>query len=216
MTVALPTLQVARLLLREYPVIIACDEVGRGAVAGPVAVGVAVLDADVVRHPMPTGLRDSKLVPARRRADVALRAGGWVRAHAVGWAGADEIDTVGIIRALGLAATRAIDRLAGVDVGRAVVLLDGNHDYITPVRAGLVVRTRTKADRDCAGVAAASVIAKVTRDRRMAVLHETWPVYGWAQNKGYASAGHRAAISAHGLSPQHRASWAIGGAATPR
>jgi ribonuclease HII len=212
MSVTEPRLTLERRLLREVPLVIACDEVGRGALAGPVAVGATVIDAPRARKRVPTGLRDSKLVPEARRADVALRAGAWVLASGVGWASAAEIDDVGIMRALGLAAIRALADLEanGIEIGDAIVLLDGNHDYITAAGAtGLTVRPVVKADRDCASAAAASVIAKVARDTLMIGLHDDAPAYGWARNKGYASLDHRTAIREHGLSAHHRASWAI-------
>lgn len=212
MTVATPRLTVERRLLRENTLVIACDEVGRGALAGPVAVGAVVMDAAGARRRIPEGLRDSKLVAERHRPAVAARAGAWVRASSVGWASAAEIDDVGIMRALGMAALRAIEQLrdSGFVPEEAVVILDGNHDYITPAGgAGLRVRPIIKADRDCASAAAASVIAKVARDDLMVRLHDELPVYEWARNKGYASLSHRAAIRAHGLSSHHRASWAI-------
>jgi ribonuclease HII len=212
MSVTEPRLTLERRLLREVPLVIACDEVGRGALAGPVAVGATVIDASRARRRVPVGLRDSKLVPEARRPDVALRAGAWVLASGVGWASAAEIDDVGIMRALGLAAVRALADLEahGIELGEAIVLLDGNHDYITAAGAtGLTVRPIVKADRDCASAAAASVIAKVARDTLMIGLHDDAPEYGWARNKGYASLDHRTAIREHGLSPHHRASWAI-------
>lgn len=217
MTVATPKLTVERRLLKEHAVVIACDEVGRGALAGPVAVGAAVVDAAGARRRVPEGLRDSKLVAEHHRAAVADRAAGWVNASAVGWASAAEIDRVGIIRALGLAALRAIAdlRAHGVVPEDAIVILDGNHDYITPAGGyGLRVTPIVKADRDCASAAAASVIAKVARDALMTRLHDETPVYQWARNKGYASLEHREAIRSHGLSGHHRASWAIADAPT--
>lgn len=217
MAVAVPTLSLERRLLRETPLVFACDEVGRGALAGPVAVGASVVDAESARRRVPAGLRDSKLVPELRRADVAERAAGWVRASAVGWAEAEEIDEVGIMRALGLAAVRALAALEelGFAPAAGVVLLDGNHDYINPVAgARLPVRPVIKADRDCASAAAASVIAKVARDARMVALHPDHPAYEWHSNKGYASPTHRAAIRELGLSAHHRRSWAIADAPT--
>lgn len=212
MTVIEPRLTLERRLLRERPLVIACDEVGRGALAGPVAVGVTAVDAAAARKRVPQGLRDSKLVPEARRAEVAARASGWVCANGVGWASAAEVDQVGIMRALGLAAIRALDalRAEGIVVENAVVVLDGNYDYITAAGAsGLTVQPVIKADRDCASAAAASVIAKVARDALMTDLHDETPAYQWARNKGYASVEHRQAIDLHGLSPHHRASWAI-------
>ncbi len=84
-------------MLREHPILIACDEVGRGALAGHVAVGAVVIDAPCARKRVPQGLRDSKLVPEHRRAEVAARDASWVQASAVGWASSAEIDDVGII-----------------------------------------------------------------------------------------------------------------------
>ncbi len=217
MAVVAPRLTVERRLLREHTLVIACDEVGRGALAGPVAVGAAVADAALSRRRVPEGLRDSKLIVERNRAAMAERVRAWVPACAVGWATAGEVDDVGIIRALGLAAVRAIEELRaqGVPIDDALVILDGNHDYITPVaRIGRGVTPIVKADRDCASASAASVIAKVARDDHMTALHDEHPPYHWARNKGYASPEHRSAIEAHGLSAHHRASWSIAAAPT--
>lgn len=212
MTVVEPRLTLERRLLREHPLVIALDEVGRGALAGPVAVGATVIDERGARRRIPAGLRDSKLVPEPKRADVAARAALWVQASAVGWAPAREIDEVGIMRALGLAAIRAIAdlRAHGIVPEEAIVVLDGNYDYVSPAGAvGLTVRPVIKADRDCASAAAASVIAKVARDAVMTRLHDDVPAYQWARNKGYASPEHRDAIREHGLTAEHRASWAF-------
>jgi ribonuclease HII len=212
MTVIAPKLTLERRLLSECELIIALDEVGRGALAGPVAVGAAVMDAAGARRRVPEGLRDSKLVTEKRRPEVAIRAAAWVAASGVGWASAAEIDEVGIMRALGLAASRAVQSVVdqGVAVENALVLLDGNHDYVSRVHpVPLRVRSQVKADRDCASVSAASVIAKVARDAHMTELHDTYPDYQWSRNKGYASIEHRDAIRTLGLSPYHRASWAI-------
>lgn len=212
MTVVAPKLTLERRLLGECDLIISLDEVGRGALAGPVAVGAAVMDAAGARRRVPEGLRDSKLVTERRRPEVAARAASWVQASGVGWASAAEVNEVGIMRALGLAASRAVLSVVeqGVSTAGALVLLDGNHDYVSAVHpAPLRVRPVIKADRDCASVSAASVIAKVARDAYMGDLHEGHPDYQWNRNKGYASLEHRDAIRSLGLSPHHRSSWAI-------
>lgn len=212
MTVVAPKLTLERALLKECDFVVALDEVGRGALAGPVAVGAVLMDAAGSRRRVPQGLRDSKLVAEKRRPEVAARAAEWVQGSAVGWASASEIDEEGIIRALGLAASRAVRSVLrrGISFEHVVVLLDGNHDYLSPMQHGSVrVRPVVKADRDCASVSAASVIAKVARDTRMTELHAEHPVYHWARNKGYASAQHREAIASFGLSSHHRASWAI-------
>jgi len=121
------------------------------------------------------------------------------------------------MRALGLAASRAVQAVvdAGATLERTLVILDGNHDYVSRVHTDpLHVRPVIKADRDCASVSAASVIAKVARDTLMATLHDEHPSYQWDRNKGYASPEHRQAIRELGLSPFHRSSWAIADAPT--
>jgi ribonuclease HII len=188
--------------------VIGCDEVGRGAIAGPVAVGLALVDTTVGAHPL--GLRDSKLLSEKRREALAPLAAEWALFSAVGLATADEVDSVGIIAALGLAGRRALNALhqAGAGVTDSVVLLDGSHDWLSPALARPVrVTTRVKADRDCASVAAASVVAKVHRDRLMIDADGVHPGYGWSGNKGYGSAAHFEAIGRLGASPLHRHTW---------
>ncbi|MBY6061371.1 ribonuclease HII [Microbacterium sp. 2216-1] len=217
MAVVEPTLRLERQLLKDFDLIIALDEVGRGALAGPVAVGAAVMDARGSRRRVPEGLRDSKMITEKRRPEMAERAQAWVSASGVGWSTADEVDEVGIMRALGLAASRAVQSVVdhGASLDRTLIILDGNHDYLSAVHpASVTVRTVIKGDRDCASVSAASVIAKVARDGLMASLHPEHPAYQWDRNKGYASREHREAIRAQGLSPFHRASWAIAEAPT--
>lgn len=209
MTVADPTLRVERALHREgVEFVIGCDEVGRGAIAGPVAVGLSMIDRRVRAHP--AGLRDSKMLSEKRREEMSPLAHRWSLFAAVGLASALEVDAIGIIAALGLAGSRALQQLrdAGAPVQDAVVLLDGSHDWLTPHAPGAPpVRTRIKADRDCASVAAASVIAKVHRDRLMIDADDTIPGYGWKGNKGYASSEHMAAIDQLGPSELHRHTW---------
>ncbi len=209
MTVADPTLRVERSLHREgVRFVIGCDEVGRGAIAGPVAVGLSVVGVGVRAHP--AGLRDSKMLSEKRREQLSPLARDWSLYSAVGLASALEVDAIGIIAALGLAGARALQQLrdAGAPVHEAVVLLDGSHDWLTPHAPGAPrVQTRVKADRDCASVAAASVIAKVHRDRIMIAADDTIPGYGWKGNKGYASSEHMAAIDQLGPSELHRQTW---------
>jgi ribonuclease HII len=200
---------VERSLHREgVQFVIGCDEVGRGAIAGPVAIGLSMVGVGVKAHP--AGLRDSKMLSEKRREELSPLAQKWSLFAAVGLASALEVDAIGIMSALGLAAGRALQQLrdAGAPVHEAVVLLDGSHDWLTPHVAGAPrVKTRIKADRDCASVAAASVIAKVHRDRIMIEADDEIPGYGWKGNKGYASAGHYAAIDELGPSELHRQTW---------
>ncbi|MBF4571066.1 ribonuclease HII [Herbiconiux sp. VKM Ac-1786] len=189
--------------------IIGCDEVGRGALAGPVGVGVSVIDIRATKS-VPKGLRDSKMLSEPRREELAPIARAWSLAHAVGYASASEIDSLGISACLGLAGSRALESLLadGVDVTAATIILDGQWDWLSAAApVPVTVRTRIKADRDCASVAAASVISKVARDRMMIEHAAEHPAYGWERNKGYASEEHRDAIVSLGASPLHRHTW---------
>ena len=204
-----PTLEVERgLFAAGAPVVIGVDEVGRGAIAGVVAVGVCAILPTV--GAAPAGLRDSKLLSAPRRAAVDPLVRSWAAAVAIGEAEPSEVDGLGIVAALGLAGRRALITLfeQGVDVAASVVLLDGSHDWLTPaLGAPPRILTRAKADRDCAAVAGASIVAKQHRDALMIAEHERWPVYEWSGNKGYGSANHLAAIAEHGPSRRHRLTW---------
>jgi ribonuclease HII len=132
-----------------------------------------------------------------------------VRSWAVGEASAAEIDEFGIMACLGLAGARAFAALElPVDTIDLPLILDGNHDWLSgAIERRARVTTRIKADRDCASVAAASVIAKVHRDGGMRRAHVATPLYSWDENKGYSSRAHFAAIDEHGASDLHRKTW---------
>lgn len=188
--------------------VIGCDEVGRGAIAGPVAVGMCAIDESVTS--IPAGLRDSKMLTEKRRRTLAPLAESWAVFSAVGLASAHEVDQFGINACLGLAGKRALTILhhAGAPVLDSVVLLDGRQDWLNPaLNTKVSVQVRVKGDRDCASVAAASVVAKVHRDQIMIDADEREPGYGWASNKGYGAAAHFAAIERLGVSRMHRVSW---------
>ncbi|MCC6270814.1 MAG: ribonuclease HII [Microbacteriaceae bacterium] len=212
MAVADPTLDVENEILGGGArFVIGCDEVGRGAIAGPVAVGMCVIDASV--GVMPVGLRDSKMLSEKRRQMMAPLAAAWAVHSAVGLASADEVDRLGITACLGLAGKRALTILheAGVPILEGVVLLDGHQDWLNPaLTTKLTVHTRVKGDRDCASVAAASVIAKVHRDGLMIEADEREPGYGWGGNKGYGAAAHFTAIERLGVASIHRVTWLKG------
>ena len=201
-----PTLDVEREFFANGACIVAgMDEVGRGAIAGPVTIGVVVVDTNVGE--IPAGLRDSKLMTPKRREAMVPVVKEWARAWATGSATAAEIDKFGIVTALGLAASRA---LQNVGITPDVVILDGNTSFLVEETGGPRIVTRIKADQDCACVSAASVIAKVERDTLMTHLHEQFPHYGWDGNKGYGAKVHTDAIASHGLTDLHRKSWNIG------
>jgi ribonuclease HII len=172
------------------------DEVGRGCLAGPVAAGVVVLDPG--RH-IP-GLRDSKLLTAAERErlnDIILtRATAW----AIAMADPAEIDTINIHRASLAAMRRAV---MGLNPLPDCVIVDGFRipELVLPQRAII------GGDRRCAAIAAASIIAKVHRDRLMLTLHRDDPRYGFDKHKGYATAEHLAAVARHGYSVVHRRSF---------
>ena len=206
------TLRVERALLREASpgaLLAAVDEVGRGALAGPVAVGVVIIDAESAAAPR--GVRDSKECDRATRERLAPRVRAWAQRSAVGMASSVEIDAIGIIGALALAAARALN---ATGVRPDLVLLDGKHDWLSRVTPGSRVVTRIQADATCAAVAAASIIAKVARDAHMVDLDRECPEYGWSGNKGYAAPEHIAALERSGPSPWHRVSWKLPGVST--
>ncbi|MGW1893022.1 ribonuclease HII [Streptomyces sp. NPDC002004] len=179
-------------------IIAGIDEVGRGAWAGPVTVCAAITG---LRRP-PEGLTDSKLLTPKRRTELAGVLEGWVTAYALGHASPEEIDGQGMTAALRLAAVRALE---GLPVRPDAVILDGKHNYLG---APWQVRTVIKGDRSCVAVAAASVIAKVRRDKMMAELGIDHADFDFVANAGYPSPVHKAALEKWGPTPYHRLSWA--------
>lgn len=173
------------------------DEVGRGPLAGPVIAAAVILPLE--RRSW-RGLRDSKLMTAAERDEAAVR----IRRHAVAWAlgaaSVREIERHNILRASVRAMRRALARLP---IHPDHVLVDGN-----PVPdLGCAHEAIVGGDNRSLSIAAASVLAKVTRDRLMVALGARYPAFGWERNKGYATAAHLAAIDAVGPSPHHRRSF---------
>jgi ribonuclease HII len=193
------------LVARGHSVVIGVDEVGRGALAGPVSVGAVAWWPALGEAP--PEVQDSKRVSEKKRDGVALLVRQWSPAVSVGHAEADEVDRLGIVRALSNAAARSVAQvLALLGPGQSpVVLLDGSQDWLSRVLADPVpVVTRVKADRDCSSVAAASIVAKVERDQLMRDFGEVFPAYGFTSHKGYGAPFHMAALRQVGLSPIHR------------
>lgn len=204
---------------RAVEYVIGIDEVGRGSLAGPVAVGIAIIQRSVHSHKSdwPSKLADSKLISEKVREELFEPVQEWVTASAVGMASPQEIDEQGIIAALSLSATRAIKALPA-DVRSAIAtnpesaqaILDGSHNWLGGALGPVASMVQTKADRDCVSVAAASVVAKVARDRHIVDLAQSHPElahFGFAGNKGYSSAAHIAALREHGPSDFHRKTW---------
>jgi ribonuclease HII len=198
--VTYPSLDLERELLANYRFVIGIDEVGRGALAGPVAVGAFALSSDGLDF-MPSTLRDSKLVPEPKRKPLAVEVASWGTAR-VGFSSVQVIEQKGINSALRLA---ALDSLSGFELQDTIVLLDGSHNWLGDCGAEVVVRV--KADRDCGSVAGAAISAKVARDELMTSLSKDFPDYGWDSNKGYAAPSHIEALQSMGPSQHHRLSW---------
>ena len=179
------------------------DEAGRGPLAGPVVAAVAVIDRGVAKRRLLKLIDDSKKLALedREAAYDAMVTSGIVQ-FAVAEASVEEIDTINILQATFLAMRRALEAL--VDRPE-IVLIDGNQ---VPPRLGCRAETIVGGDAHSYSIAAASIFAKVTRDRYMAQLAETFPGYGWETNRGYGSARHLEALKQLGPTPHHRMSFA--------
>lgn len=176
------------------------DEAGRGPLAGAVVAGAVVLDPE---NPI-AGLKDSKKLSAARRAflyeQIQLKAKAW----GIGEASPAEIDQINILQATMLAMRRAIEDLA-IRLGGwpDKALIDGNRCPELLIAAEAIVKGDTKEP----AISAASILAKVTRDRQMMTLHEQYPEYGFAQHMGYPTEAHLAALQAYGACNEHRRSF---------
>lgn len=192
-----PTLAVERSLWETgRRVVVGVDEVGRGAWAGPLVVGAAVVPRDRRVYKV----RDSKLLTESERERLFDRVAGWCRPWGLGWASHEECDTLGMADAQRLAAGRA---MAALGVAPDAVLVDGTWDFV-----GLGCTQRVvSGDAACLSIAAASILAKVSRDRFMRQEAEHYPGYDFAGNKGYPCPRHKMALQAYGPTAIHRRSW---------
>lgn len=222
----LPTREIETQMLAALPrggqvYLAGVDEVGRGALAGPASVGIALVGV-ATTDAFPAGLRDSKLLSAAAREALVEPVRAWTAASAVGHSTVAEINEFGIIGALRAAAARALAQLGDVTIG--AVLLDGSHDWWTtdglfalgPTLPEYPVRMQVKGDATCAVVAAASVLAKVERDALMVEAAGRYPGYDWDSNKGYASAAHIAGLRTRGATDYHRTAWKLPGLQTAK
>lgn len=180
--------------------ILGIDEVGRGPWAGPLVVGAVVLGNATIE-----GLTDSKKLSAKRRdsLDVLIReqAAGW----GLGWVQADELDQLGLAKALRVATIRAVE---AVHTPYNEIIIDGTINFLKETTKGKYVTTLAKADLLIPSVSAASIIAKVARDAFMAKQATQYPGYGFERHVGYGTAMHRLAIDTLGITPLHRTSFA--------
>jgi ribonuclease HII len=173
------------------------DEAGRGPLAGPVVAAAVILDE---LQPI-RGLADSKALTAKRRERLFDEIRARALCCSVAQASALEIDRLNILQATMLAMRRAVE---GLRLLPQRVVVDGNRVPVLPMPVAAVV----KGDAKVAAISAASILAKVTRDRLCAELHERFPAYGFDGHKGYPTAAHLAALRAHGPCPEHRRSYA--------
>jgi len=197
------------------------DEVGRGCLAGPVYVGITVLNKELALDELlPEGLTDSKELTKDQRETLLPQVKSWVLEHSIGQASNSEIDEIGLTRALRRAGRRALNSLKNKP---DYLILDGKHNWLMPeketldifeevvddgpISANLKIINLIKADLICSSVAAASIVAKVARDQVMDDLSKEFPDYSWHENKGYAAAEHLLAIKRFGPTKYHRISW---------
>jgi len=181
-----------------HDIVVGIDEVGKGSWAGPLTLGAVVVPKDRRVYK----IRDSKMLTETEREALFGRVASWCDAWSVGHASPAECDELGMSEAQRLAARRAID---GLGVAPDHVLIDGNWDFIGNGATTKIV----KGDATCLSIAAASILAKVTRDRLMRAAARHYPGYVFDQNKGYPCPRHKAALQTLGPSPIHRQSWAF-------
>lgn len=178
------------------------DEVGRGPLAGPVVTACAYIPPEKLVHPVWKDVNDSKKLTPQKR-DYLFEIIRHQCVYHVAEASAEEIDTINIHHATLLAMKRAYEGVHGKTV-ISLALIDGKFAPSLPCKAQTVI----KGDATSLSIAAASIIAKVTRDRYMRTLHAEFPHYGWATNAGYGTAEHMDGIARHGITPHHRKSFA--------
>lgn len=183
-----------------YSIVAGVDEAGRGPWAGPVVAGAAILNPEQISPALLMGLDDSKkLKPARREALFEI-----LQAEAtlgIGIASVEEIDRINILQATFLAMSRAVE---GLGVKPDFALIDGNRPPTLECPLACIV----KGDGKSLSIAAASIVAKVSRDRLMRELAIRYPGYGWERNAGYGTAEHKMAMERLGITPAHRKSYA--------
>lgn len=190
--------------------VVGVDEVGKGAWAGPLLVGAAVLPSSVHDEGVPFVVRDSKAMTPSAREAVAAPLAEWCADWSLGWASAVECDHLGMAAAQRLACRRALD---GLRSRPDVAITDGRWDFVSPMvdRVEMVVG----GDAECASVAVASVLAKVARDAHMRALADALPHWSFETNKGYPCLRHRAGLAALGPSLEHRTTWSFMDTAVP-
>lgn len=207
-----------RLLSVGHHYVVGIDEVGKGAWAGPLVIGVAVLTNDVIQSHDPSalmgGARDSKQLSETKREAMFDHVAKTCAAWATGAASHAECDQLGMNAAQRLATQRALLLLGeSIDLQKTCAVIDGKWDFVSPHIAN--VMTEVKADASCLSVSVASVLAKVSRDRLMRDHARDYSFWNFETNKGYPCAKHRLALQGYGPSAIHRTSWAFMGNFVP-
>ncbi len=187
----------AQLRAEGYSLLCGVDEAGRGPLAGPVFAAAVILHPDAV----PQGLNDSKKLSEKKREALFDEICDTAVAYCIASASVEEIEEYNILQATFLAMRRAVE---GLSVTPSLVLIDGNR---TPSGLDVPTRTLVKGDALSASVGAASILAKVSRDRLLLELDREYPEYAFAKHKGYGTALHYERLREHGISPVHRRSF---------
>ncbi len=185
--------------------ILGIDEVGRGPLAGPLVVGAVILPEE--KPEWVAELRDSKKLSEKKRENLSAIILAEAPATGLGWVTNEEIDELGMSEALKLATRRAVEEVQKARVAFSQIVIDGTGNFLAGTALGKYVSTMPKADDLIKEVSAASIIAKVARDRYMVELAEKYPEYGFERHKGYGTEFHRKAIFDYGICPEHRKSF---------
>ena len=189
--------------------ILGIDEVGRGPYAGPLVIGACILgdwqnseNAEWIEK-----LTDSKKLSAKRREELYVLIKEKALATATGWVSSTEIDEVGLSEALRLATRRAVEQIQKTRVPFSEIIIDGTMNFLVGTKLEKYVSTLKKGDFLVKEISAASILAKVERDKYMAELDAVYPEYGFGKHVGYGTAAHQKAMEEFGLTPEHRRSF---------
>ena len=189
--------------------ILGIDEVGRGPYAGPLAIGACILgdwqnseNAEWIKK-----LTDSKKLSAKRREELYVLIKEKALAAATGWVSSAEIDEIGLSEALRLATRRAVEQIQKTKVPFSEIIIDGTMNFLAGTKLEKYVSTMKKGDFLVKEISAASILAKVERDKYMAELDAVYPKYGFGKHVGYGTAAHQKAMEEFGLTPEHRRSF---------
>lgn len=189
--------------------ILGIDEVGRGPYAGPLVIGACILgdwqnseNAEWIKK-----LTDSKKLSAKRREELYVLIKEKALATATGWVSSTEIDEVGLSKALRLATRRAVEQIQKTKVPFSEIIIDGTMNFLVGTKLEKYVSTLKKGDFLMKEISAASILAKVERDKYMAKLDAVYPKYGFGKHVGYGTAAHQKAMEEFGLTPEHRRSF---------